>query len=166
MIVKFDKLFKNKDELSTIDMKDPFYVAACAVNIMCAYDPNYPDNFLEMLQVLMGDVQPITPYLKQNIKDRMTSNNKWLYIGKSYFKGAIPENDYTPSVPYDVEVSENSHSRDNPSLLKLFITNGGTSSPRPITLRMLKDGRWLLFSDTIVGMMTGIKEPESSNPWA
>ena len=41
MIVKFDKLFENKDELRNIDMKDPFYVAACAVNIMCAYDPNY-----------------------------------------------------------------------------------------------------------------------------
>ena len=27
MIVKFDKLFENKDELRNIDMKDPFYVA-------------------------------------------------------------------------------------------------------------------------------------------
>ena len=166
MIITFDKLFENKEELSRISQEDPFYVAACAVNIMCAYNPKNPDVFLEMLQVLMGDVQPITPMLKQNIRDRMMSNEKWPYIGKSYFRGAVPANNYTPSIPYEVEVEENSHSYDQDGMVKLFIKNGGADLPRPITLRKLKDGRWLLWSDTIIGMMTGIREPESSNPWA
>lgn len=166
MNVKFERLFKTKADLEGISQTDPFYVAACAVNIMCSYAPKEQDNFIEMLQVLMGDVQPITNYLKQNIKDRMASNEKWKYIGKSYFKGATPANNYEPIIPYEVEIEENNYSYSQEGMAKLFIKCGGADSPRPIVLRKLKDGRWLIWSDTIVGLMTGIKQPESLNPWA
>ena len=124
MLIKFEKLFQKKDDLKEIDQTNPFYVAACAVNIMCAYDPKNQDDFLEMLQILMGDVQPINSYLKQNIKDRMTSNDKWKYIGKSYFVGSSSDNDYTPSIPYQVEVIEDSHLQQE-GMFKLFVKNSG-----------------------------------------
>ena len=40
---------------------------------------------------------------------------------------------------------------------------GGADSPRPVKLRLAKDGRWYLWEQYL---LTGIREPESSNPWA
>ena len=107
MIITYDKLLTNKEELLTIDRTNPFNVVGSFINTICNYDPNNEEPFFDMLQVLMGEFQPISNMMKQQVKDRMTQNNKYSYIGKSYFVGATPENDYTPNEVLQVEVKEN-----------------------------------------------------------
>ena len=62
-----------------------------------------------------------------------------------------------------MKVSENPYSYQNEGYAKLFVTSGGADSPREITLRLAKDGKWYLWEQFI---LAGIREPESSNPWA
>ena len=104
--------------------------------------------------------------MKQNIKDRMMQNNKLGFIGKSYFKGATPSNDYTSDVPYEIEVIENDYSDDAEGYKRLFLKSGGADSPRPITLRLAKDGNYYVWSDSFIGLLADIRGLESENPWA
>ena len=85
------------------------------------------------------------------------------YIPRSYLKGAVPANDYTPDVPYVLEVSENPYSYANQGYAKLFLKSGGADSPREIVLRLAKDNKWYLWDQFL---LSGIREPESANPWA
>ena len=82
---------------------------------------------------------------------------------RSYFSGAVPQNDYQPSQPYTVRVSENPYSYENENYAKLFLTSGGADSPRYVQLRKAKDGRWYLWEQFI---LVGIRPPESTDPWA
>ena len=89
MKINFDKLGLSIDELKKFDRTNPYNVAALFINIICDYSNT--DKFNEKLQYLMGDFQPISNLMKSQIKDRMMQNNKYEFIGKSYFKGANPE---------------------------------------------------------------------------
>lgn len=164
MEVVFKKFYENVDEMNDYDGMNPFEVAAQTVNVICSYDTKGESVFYEMLQKLMGENQKISNHLKSSIKDRM--DEKVSYIGKSYFKGSTPENDYNPEEPLTVVVEENPYSYDNEGYAKLFIKCGGADSSRPITLRKQKDGVWVLWSDAIIPLLTGIRKPESTNPWA
>jgi hypothetical protein len=166
MIVKFEKIIDNKGELEVLDRTNPFNVSAAIVHVFTNYDVNNTSNFYEMLQFLLGDYQPISEMMKQNIKDRMMQNNKYPFIGKSYFKGATPANDYTPSVPYEVEVIENAYSDQTEGYKRLFLKSGGADNPRPITLRLAKDGNYYVWSDSFIGLLADIRGLESENPWA
>lgn len=166
MIIKFDRLFKTKDEILNSDRKNPYMVAALTIVAISNYDKDNDGLFYEMLASLMGDNQTISPLLKQNIKDRMMQNNKYSYIGKSYFKGATNDNDYTPNIPLEVEVLENDYSNAEDGYKRLLLKSGGADSPRPITLRLAKDGNYYLWSDSIISLLTDIRKKESDNPWA
>ena len=139
-------------------MTSPFDTAALTVLALCFY-PQDKDASLEMLDFLRGP-RPLSTYDKQFIRDRFMDKD---YVPRSYFNGATPQNDYLPSEPYTVKVSENPYSYQNQGYAKLFVRSGGADSPREITLRMAKDGKWYLWEQFI---LAGIREPESSNPWA
>lgn len=164
--ITFEKLYSSVDELKTYSLNTPFETAALTANILCSYTKENKDNFYNMLQVLMGEVQPLSNLMKQQIDERMAQNDKWKYIGKSYFNGANKENDYTPNTPYEIEVEENPYSYTNEGYARLLLKSSGADNERPITLRKLKDGRWLLWSDSILGLLSDIRQPESENPWA
>jgi len=165
MKVKFEKLFTSKEEMENVDRTNPYNVATLLIHTLCNYNPNNTDNFYEMLQYLQGPNQPISPMLKQNTKDRMMQNDKYSFIGKSYFKGAVPENDYTPT-SYEVDVMENAYTDENEGYKRVLIKSGGADSPRPLTLRLAKDGNYYVWSDSFIGLLTDIRPKESSNPWA
>jgi len=166
MKITFEKLYSTIDELKKYELKTPEETAALVANIICNYTPETKDNFFDLLQYVMGDVQPISNLLKQQIVDRMNQNEKWKYIGKSYFVGATNENNYEPNVPYEIEVNENPYSYTEEGFARLLLRSGGADNERPVTLRKLKDGRWLLWSDSILGLLTDIRVPEADNPWA
>lgn len=166
MKTSFEKILCNKRELESFDRTNPFVVAALLVHTICNYDKDNTDNFYEMLGYLMGPYQEISPMLKQNIKDRMLQNDKYGYIGKSYFVGATPNNNYTPSIPYEIDVVISDYSSDAEGYKRLFLKSGGADSPRPITLRLAKDNNYYVWSDSIVGLLSDIRNVESSNPWA
>ena len=139
-------------------LSTPFDTAALTVAALCVY-PTDRELCFQMLDFLRGP-RLMNGMDKQFIADRFRGKD---YIPRSYFEGAEPGNDYTPFVPYTVTVKSDPHSYDEQGMARLYIPSGGADSPRPIKLRLAKDGKWYLWEQYL---LTGIREPESSNPWA
>ena len=136
----------------------PFDTAAMTVVALQMY-PKDRELCYAMLGCLKGPAG-LSPAEKQFIRDRMMDQ---AYVPRSYFGGAVPGNDYEPARPYAVTVSENPYSYENQGYAKLFLQSGGADSPRAVTLRLAKDGRWYLWEQFL---LVGIRPPESTNPWA
>ena len=143
-------------------MKDPFGVAALAVIAFNIYPLNR-DIAIEMINFLKGPAE-LSNLDKQFIRDRFMDSD---YVPRSYFQGATPANNYEPSAPYTIAVTESAHSRDQfgEGYLTLYLTSGGADSPRPITLRTKPStGEWFLWE--FRGILPGIRVPAAQNPWA
>ena len=141
--VTFAKLPETLEEFMALPqsaLANPFDTAALTVLALCFY-PQDKELCYQMLEFLKGP-GTLSPY---------------------YFKGATPQNDYLPSQPYTISVSENPYSYQNQGYAKLFIRSGGADSPREVLLRLAKDGKWYLWEQFL---LVGIRAPESSNPWA
>lgn len=145
--------------LPEASLDSPFKTAALTVCALCAYaaDKNIGT---EMLNWLRGP-RPLNgteiSFLNDRFRDEKT------YIPFSYFEGATPDNDYTPSEPFRVTVQSTHVSGEEQGYMKLFIPCGGADSPRPIKLRMKGDGKWFLWEQYL---LTGIRTPKSADPWA
>lgn len=163
MLLKFDKIYSSVDELPD-DLSSPFTTAALLVHAICSYDPSNEEVCYKMIQKLMGEAQEFNNFDRSFMKDQM--RDKWKYIGKSYFKGATPENDYTPDEPLEIEVEENPYSYQEEGYARLLLKSGGSDNDRFVTLRKMKDGRYVIWSDSYKGLLAGIRQPESINPWA
>ncbi|MBQ8492200.1 MAG: hypothetical protein IJ536_06700, partial [Acidaminococcaceae bacterium] len=82
----------------------------------------------------------------------------------SYFDGATPDNNYTPSMPYTVTVSETPYSYQNENYAQLWIRSGGADNPRPVTMRLKPStGEWYLWE--YAGLLAGIRIPAKDDPW-
>ncbi len=151
------KNLKEMKELSEAALTDPFKTAALTVCAFCAYvEATGPG--IEMLNFLKGP-QELSLYDKQFIKDRLDGKK---YIPYSYFKGAIPENEYSPSKPFIIEVVSNAYSYNDEGYARLYVQSGGADSLRPITLRR-KGDQWFLWDQMI---LADIRKPRSADPWA
>ena len=139
-------------------LSTPFDTAAMTVVALSVY-PADKELCFRMLDYLRGP-RPMNGMDKQFIADRFCDKD---YVPRSYFEGATPNNDYMPATPYTVTVKSDPHSYDEQGIAKLFIPSGGADSPRPIKLRQAKDGKWYLWEQFL---LAGIRQPESSNPWA
>ena len=145
--------------LPEASLDTPFQAAALTVLALCAYaaDKNIGT---EMLNWLRGP-RPLNGMDISFLNDRFRGNRT--YIPFSYFAGATPNNDYTPTQPFTITVESNHVSAAEQGYMKLFIPCGGADSPRPIKLRMKGDGTWLLWEQYL---LTDIRQPKSSDPWA
>ncbi|MBO7318623.1 MAG: hypothetical protein J6V06_01200, partial [Clostridia bacterium] len=106
-------------------MDNPFSTAALTVLAFCFY-PENKDLSLQMLDFLRGP-RPLSVMDKQFIADRFRDKD---YVPRSYFVGATPNNNYLPSEPYSIVVSENPYSYQNEGYATLYLTSGGADSPR------------------------------------
>lgn len=159
--IVFSKLPDTLEEfkaLSQAALSTPFDTAALTVLALCFY-PENKDLSLSMLDYLRGP-RPLSPMDTQFINDRFMHKD---YVPRSYFNGATPDNDYLPSEPYTIKVSENPYSYDEEGYAKLYLTSGGADSARYVQLRKAKDGKWYLWEQFI---LSDIRKPESTNPWA
>lgn len=138
-------------------MSMPQQTAALAVLALSIY-PKDKDSSLQMMNYLRGP-REMNGIDKQFIADRFRGRD---YVPRSYFKDAVPSNDYAPSLPYTIQVSEGTVMQEG--MEKVFIVSGGADSPRPVTLRKAKDGKWYLWEYSSIFL--GIKAPGSTNPWA
>ncbi|MCL2816662.1 MAG: hypothetical protein FWD23_18845, partial [Oscillospiraceae bacterium] len=148
--------------LPQAEMSTPFDTAALCIAAFCVYPLN-KDIAVAMLNYLKGPKPLGTPEI-QFLAQRMEQNKKAGFLGASYFDGATPQNDYTPTEPYTVTISENLYSYSNEGYASLYIKSGGADSPRPVSMRQAKDGKWYLWE--YPGLLTDILSPESANPWA
>ena len=143
-------------------MQTPFETAALAALALCVY-PQSKDECVSILNYLRGP-NAMSPRDVSFLSERMAQNNKAGFLGASYFNGATPDNDYTPDEPYSITVSENPYSYAEENCAKLFVKSGGGDSPRPVTLRLAKDGKWYLWEYS--SLLLDVRAPESKNPWA
>ena len=144
--------------LPEAEMDTPFKTAAMAVLALCVY-PDDRELSIKMLNFLRGP-RPTSGMDINFIRDRFMDKD---YVPRSYFEGAVPENDYTPDKPYKITLSDNPYSYENKGYAKVFVKSGGADSPREIVLREAKDGKWYLWDQFV---LSDIRQPESANPWA
>ncbi|MBR6102427.1 MAG: hypothetical protein IKP95_08365 [Ruminococcus sp.] len=160
--ITFAKLPDTLEEFKALPqaaLTSPFDTAALTVLALCFY-PKDKQLCFDMLDAIKGP-RPLSQQEKSFINDRFMDGKD--YVPRSYFVGATPQNDYTPSEPYSIKVKENPYSYDNENYAKLFITSGGADSDRYVTLRFAKDGKWYLWEQYL---LPDIRKPESTNPWA
>jgi len=159
--VVFDNIPQTVEEFTSLpqaSQTSEFDVAALTVIALSVY-PKDKEQSLAMLNVLRGP-RPLSEMEKQFIRDRFMDSD---YVPRSFFKGATPENDYTVDAPYTIVVEDNPYSYEQEGYAKLFLKSGGADSLRNVQLRLAKDGKWYLWDQMLLG---GIRQPESSNPWA
>lgn len=135
-------------------------VAALTVAALARYETS-PSDCYAMLNALLGP-RPLNGADQQFIQDRFRGKE---YLMRSYFKGATPNNDYTPDRPYKVEVKTNNYTFQEKGYARFLIACGGADSPRPMTLRKKEStGEWFLWD--YKGLLSGIRIPKSADPWA
>ena len=160
-IFTFSRLPENVVELNQFpesSLDSPFKTAALSVLALCVYGAD-KDKGIEMLNFLRGP-RPLSGAEIAFLDDRFR-DGQW-YIPFSYFKGTSPENDYTPTEPFTLEIESNPNSAQNEGYMALWIQSSGADIPRQITLRQKGDGRWFLWEQFI---MVGIRTPKSKDPW-
>ena len=141
-------------------LEDPFQTAALTVCALCAYAADKCIG-TKMLNWLRGP-RPLGNMDISFLNDRFRDGKT--YVPFSYFKGAKPDNDYTPDEPYTLTIFTNPYSDDNPGYMKVFLESGGADNPREIVLRKREsDGKWFLWDQFI---LVGIRDPKSADPWA
>ena len=159
--VQFDKLpdsFEEFKALPQAQLSAPSDTAALTVLALCFY-PENTDLSLQMLDFLKGP-KPLSAYDRQFLRDRFAGKD---YVPRSYFKGASPDNNYTPAEPCVIAVSENPYSYQEEGYAKLYFTSGGADSPRPVQMRLAKDGKWYLWEQFL---LADIRQPSAADPWA
>ena len=159
--IVFQALPQNQAELGALPqaaLQSPFETAALFAAALCVY-PQNPAEALRMINVLKGP-QALSTYETQFIADRMRGKD---YLPRSYFLGATPANNYAPTMPMTVNVSDNPYSYQEAGYAKLLLQSGGADSPRPIVMRQAKDGRWYLWEQFL---LSDIRPPAASDPWA
>lgn len=139
--------------------QDAQQVAAYAVAALARYETS-PSDAIAMLDALRGP-RPLNGMDKQFLQDRFRGKS---YLMRSYFKGATPENNYTPAKPYTVEVQTNAYTYQEQGYARFMIACGGADSPRPLTLRQKgSTGEWFLWE--YKGLLSGIRTPVAEDPW-
>jgi len=171
--VTFQALPQSVAELQALPqagLASPYGTAALAVAAICAYEAN-PQAVAEMLNFLRGP-RPLTPMDLQFLRDRLRGKGYKIY---SYFEGATPQNNYTPSLPYRATVFDNLHSwvsEDSSQsssgpvqYARLLMQSSGADSPRFITLRLKPStDQWFLWEHG--GLLPDIRVPAMADSWA
>jgi len=149
------------DELSALPeaaLTSPFQAAALTVLALCRYCEDAKIG-IDMLNFLKGP-QPLSPYEQQFLRDRLTGKT---YLPYSFFAGSSPQNNYTPTKPLTIVVSEDPYSYAEDGYAKLLIQSSGADQARPVKLRRKGQTQWLLWEQFL---LSGIREPIENDPWA
>ena len=119
-------------------------------------------------RIASARVMPVLFIISQSINSEISFIDEHLkgqeYLPWSFFKGATPANNYTPSKPYKITVKENPYSYQNAGYATLYVHSGGADSDRAITVRKKEStGEWFLW--THAGFLASIRIPDSEDPW-
>ena len=155
--VVFNTLPKSAAEVKPANT--PQQTAAFAIAALARYTED-AEAGIAMLDTLLGP-RPVSNFGKQFLRDQLRGKE---YTARSYFDGAVPDNNYMPAVPYTVTISETPYSYQNENYAQLWVKSGGADSPRPITMRLKPStGEWYLWE--YQGLLAGIRIPAKDDPW-
>ena len=160
-VITINSLPKTAEELkAAVDLTSPFNTAAYVIAALMNYENN-PQETENMLNVLKGP-EALSPFQSQFIRERLRGK---MYVVRSYFKGTSPDNNYQPSMPYQIEISDNPYSYQDEGYATLWLTSSGADNPRPVKLRNKPStGEWFLFGD--ITYLSDIRIPTEQDPWA
>lgn len=161
----FNSLPQNLNELQALpeaSLTDPYAVAALTIAALTRYGTSSADC-IKMLNFLKGP-EPLSGYEAQFIRERLQGKE---YKPFSFFKGATPSNNYTPSRPYKITVDSNPYSfttdGSGHEWCTLFVTSGGADNPRQIKLRKKgSTGQWFLNE---IQCLSDIRTPAAEDKW-
>ena len=155
-----------------------FVVTALYFCALRAYDPKNEAAFDDMMRELIdsptakkvgGTYGASTAQnCKNELKEHIDGLDKYTYIGKSYFKGAKPENQYTPDNPPAVVLEDFVYAAEpstqyGTDIYKITVRFAGDDSERHLSVyKDIEDGKWYIFSDTYLGFTADIKRPRIS----
>jgi len=158
----FASLPANVDELKALPearLDTAFKTTALVILALNRYEED-PDGTIAMLNFLRGP-EEFNGKEQSFLKDRLAGKG---YKVRSFFEGATPANNYAPTVPYTVAVSENPYSFDEENWATMYVTSSGADNPRPIKLRKKPStGQWFLNDIQCLG---DIRPPKSQDKWA
>jgi len=163
---KFEKLPETLEELKALPeakLTDYYATAALAVIALDVCSTNFEEGE-KMLDFLNGP-NTFSESDRQFIRGQFSEGRN--YIARSYFEGATPENNYTPSTPYKIEVTESTYSKENydDGYITLYLESGGADGLRPIFLRTKKStGEW--FVNDYRGVLVSIRKSKDQDEWA
>ena len=161
--VTFPSLPTNLEQLKALpeaSLTDPYAVAALSILALTPFATNREES-IAMLNFLKGP-DPLNPAEIQQISDRFMDGK--FYKVNSFFAGATPQNNYTPSKPYTVEVSVTPYSFENQGWAVMYLHSGGADNPRPVKLRQKPStGQWFLVEIQYLG---DIRIPVAEDKWA
>ena len=158
----FSALPADVDELKALPeakLDTAFKATALTILALNRYEAD-PDAAIRMLNFLKGP-EEFGGREQSFLKDRLSGKG---YKARSFLGGATPENNYTPSTPYTVTVSENPYSFDEENWATLYVTSGGADNPRPIKLRKKPStGEWFLND---IQCLSDVRLPVAEDKWA
>jgi len=161
-IITFNSLPANLGELQTLPeatLDTPFKTVALTLAALCSFEKDF-DKTIEMLDFLKGP-DNVSAFEKQFLKDRLNGKQ---YKVNSFFGGAIPENGYTMSVPYTIEVFDNPYSYTDDTWATMYVKSSGADSQRSLKLRKKPStGQWFLVE---IQCLSDIRVPVSEDKWA
>ena len=158
----FAALPTNVDELKALPeakLDTAFKTTALVILALNRYEAD-PDAAIAMLGFLKGP-EEFNGKEQTFLKDRLAGKG---YKARSFLGGAVPANNYAPSMPYTVAVSENPYSFDEENWATMYVTSGGADNPRPIKLRKKPSTNEWFLND--IQCLADIKLPAADDKWA
>ena len=160
--VTFTTLPSNLAELQATPeaaLQSPYDAVALTLAALCSFERD-PQTVWEMLDFLKGP-EDVTEREKQFITERLRDKE---YKIRSFFQGATPENNYTPTTPWTVVVTASPGSFAQERWATLYVQSGGADSPREIRLRQKPStGQWFVSEIMCLG---DIRLPRDEDKWA
>lgn len=158
----FSSLPTSVAELQAIpecSLDSAFKTAALTLLALCNFEKDAETTYA-MLDFLKGP-ENVSTYEKGFIQERLHEKQYKIF---AFFKGATPQNNYTPALPYTIEVIENPYSFDNENWATLWVKSGGADNPSSIKLRKKPStGQWFLND---IQCLSDIRPPVAKDDWA
>lgn len=159
----FESLPQTVDDLKALPeaaLTDVYATAALSLLALTRFETDREES-IKMLNFLKGP-DPLSPMALQQISDRFMDGK--FYKVNSFFEGATPANNYTPSIPYKIKVSSTPYSFDNENWAVLYLHSGGADNPRPVKLRKKPStGQWFIVEIQYLG---DVRTPVAADKWA
>ena len=173
----FSTIPTNVEELKQYNISGDdgrYKVLALYIMSLRTWKPENQTDCEEMIGYLCN--KQLSVYEKQRLAEQMKKSKQYLYLGNAFLNGATPANDYTPSQPYSITLTQDSvvdedqiYIPANPSIpspdqYRAFIYCKASDSGKWIDVyKSSKDGNWYMYK--WMDLITSIKAPASSNPF-
>ena len=105
----FSTIPTNVEELKQYNISGDdgrYKVLALYVMSLRTWKPENQTDCEEMIGYLCN--KQLSVYEKQRLAEQMKKSKQYLYLGNAFLNGATPANDYTPSQPYSITLTQDS----------------------------------------------------------